>query len=272
VRLRAHPEIFDRKGWPGSVNRKVLDPYYDLAGDILKAEPCQPNPVLGLPTRSEAFIAAAKNCTRCQREPHLVPIAVLTSQEPVQTPAGVPQTPCVYCGECLIGCPPPASFKGNVNARALLTLNYLALAQQHKAQIFPEHRVDRVRKVAGGFEVDVTLRGEGPPNPHGSLRAKQVVLAAGTLGSTEVLLKSQKTLPPMSKKLGQQFSGNGDFLGAQDERYGAGSSAEERAVDYGGSGLQHRGSQDIHRRPRKDSFYGSGLWNEEGQRPYQETV
>lgn len=212
VRLRAHPEIFTMKGWPGSVNRKVLDPYYDLAGDILKAEPCQPNPVLGLPARSEAFMAAAKNCTRCQREPHFVPIAVLTSQEPVQTPAGVPQTPCVYCGECLIGCPPSASFNGNVNARALLTLNYLALAQQHKAQIFPEHRVDRVRKVAAGFEVDVTIRGEGQPNPHGSLRAKQVVLAAGTLGSTEVLLKSQQTLPPMSKELGQHFSGNGDFL------------------------------------------------------------
>jgi cholesterol oxidase len=38
------------------------------------------------------------------------------------------------------------------------------------------------------------------------------VLAAGTLGSTEVLLKSQKTQPPMSNKLGQHFSGNGDFL------------------------------------------------------------
>lgn len=212
VRLRAQPEIFDMQGWPASINRNVLDPYYDVAGDILKAEPLQPNPVLGVPARSETFLAAAKKCRRCQREPHYVPIAVLTSQEPVETPSGIPQTPCVFCGECLIGCPPSASFKGNVNARALLTLNYLALAQQHKAQIFPEHRVDRVRKVADAFEIDVTLRGEGPPNRHGSLRSKQVVLSAGTLGSTEILLKSQDTLPPMSKKLGHHFSGNGDFL------------------------------------------------------------
>lgn len=212
VRLRAHPEIFAMQGWPASINRNVLDPYYDLAGDVLKAEPLQPNPVLGVPARSEPFIAAAKNCRRCQGEPLYVPIAVLTSQEPVQTPSGIPQTPCVFCGECLIGCPPSASFKGNVNARALLTLNYLALAQQYKARIFPEHRVERVRKLADGFQVDVTLRGEEPPNRHGSVHAKQVVLSAGTLGSTEILLKSQDTLPPLSKKLGHNFSGNGDFL------------------------------------------------------------
>lgn len=215
VRLRTHPEIFDSPRWPRAINRKVLDPYYDLAGDMLHAETVRPNPVLGPPRRAAAFLAAAQQCRRCQGGPHYVPIAVHTGPDPVETPAGIPQTRCVYCGECLIGCPPSESFAGNVNARALLTLNYLAVASGHGAVIYPEHRVDQVRKVQDGFEIDVTVRGregEAPGEPGERVRARTVVLSAGTLGSTEILLKSVATLPPLSPLLGRHFSGNGDFL------------------------------------------------------------
>jgi cholesterol oxidase len=215
VRLRTHPEIFDNPRWPPVITRKVLDPYYDLAGDMLKAEPTQANPVLGLPVKGEAFITAAKNCRRRKGDPHYVPIAVNTSRDPVMTPAGIPQTRCVYCGECLIGCPPSQSFDGNVNARALLTLNYLAVARNTgNAQIFPLHRVDVIRKAREGFKIDITVLDREEGGHKGSVRAKQVVLGAGTLGSTEILLKSKEagTLRRLSKKLGYYFSGNGDFL------------------------------------------------------------
>jgi cholesterol oxidase len=208
VRLRTDPEIFASPRWPASVNRRVLDPYYDLAGDMLHAETVRPNPVLGFPVKGEAFIAAARQCLRAKGEPHYVPIAVHSGPEPVPTPSGIPQTRCVYCGECLLGCPPSLSFQGNVNARALLTLNYLAVARHHGARIYPEHRVDGIRKVQDGFAIDVTVRGE----PGESVCARRVVLAAGTLGSVEILLKSVGTLPPLSPLLGQRFSGNGDFL------------------------------------------------------------
>jgi cholesterol oxidase len=209
VRLRADPDIFQHPLWPREVNRKTLDPYYDLAGDMLHAETVQPNPVLGPPRRAAAFIDAARQCRSAKGEPHYVPIAVHTGHEPVPTPAGVPQTRCVYCGECLLGCPPSESFVGNVNARALLTLNYLAVARHHGALIFPEHKVERVRKTDDGFAIDIVVRDEAQPEP---VRARRVVLAAGTLGSTEILLKSVATLPPLSPLLGQRFSGNGDFL------------------------------------------------------------
>src|SRR5918996_3881098 len=208
VRLRTDPEIFASPRWPASVNRRVLDPYYDLAGDMLHAETVRPNPVLGLPVKGEAFLAAARQCLRTNGEPHYVPIAVHSGPEPVPTPSGIPQTRCVYCGECLLRCPPALSFQGNVNARALLTLNYLAVARHHGARIYPEHRVDGIRKVQDGFAIDVTVRGE----PGENVCARRVVLAAGTLGSVEILLKSVGTLPPLSPLLGQRFSGNGDFL------------------------------------------------------------
>jgi len=219
VRLRANPAIFDNPRWPRSVTRKTLDPYYDVADEMLQSAPTAPNPVLGPPRHGEAFMAAARSCRRCNGEPYYVPIAVNTRPEPIETPAGVPQTRCVFCGECLIGCPPSQSFKGNVNARALLTLNYLAVARQTgKCTIYPQHRVQSVRQMPDGFEVDLLVLDKVESEEtevvrhKGVLRARQVVLAAGTLGSVELLLKSKAGLPGLSDKVGLYFSGNGDFL------------------------------------------------------------
>jgi cholesterol oxidase len=219
VRLRTDDKIFEDPRWPASITRKTLDPYYDIAGEMLQAEETQPHPVLGPPVHGEMFMAAARECRRCISEPHYVPIAVNTGREPKPTPAGVPQTRCVYCGECLIGCPPSQSFVGNVNARALLTLNYLAVARNTgNAVIYPQHRAQGVRKTADGFEVDVlSLSGVESEETErviqsGVLRAKQVVLAAGTMGSVELLLKSKPGLPGLSDQAGRYFSGNGDFL------------------------------------------------------------
>lgn len=218
VRLRTEPKIFDNPRWPKIINRNTLDPYYDVAGEMLKAAPTQPNPVLGPPAHGEAFIVAASNCRRCTSKPEYVPIAVHTAAQPVKTPSGLEQTRCVFCGQCIIGCPPSQSFVGNVNARALLTLNYLAVARQHGARIYPLHRVAGLRKSPDGFEIDVrvierdTLIAEEERLSPGTVRARQVVLAAGTMGTVEILLKSKAALPQLSDRLGHWFSGNGDFL------------------------------------------------------------
>ena len=219
VRLRTNPAIFDNPRWPPSITREVLDPYYDTADEMLESAPMEPNPVLGKPAHGEAFMAAAKACRRCKGEPYYVPIAVNTSMEPKENPAGIPQTRCVFCGECIIGCPPSQSFKGNVNARALLTLNYLAAARNTgNCTIYPQHRVQSIAKTVDGFEIQIFVidgieSEETERVTHrGVLRAKQVVLAAGTLGSVELLLKSKEGLPGLSDKVGLYFSGNGDFL------------------------------------------------------------
>jgi cholesterol oxidase len=221
VRLRTDEKIFRNPRWPRSINRATLNPYYDIAGDMLKASPVAPNPVLGLPKHGEAFLAAASNCRRCKKDsPTYVPLAVHTVSEPMMTPAGVPQTRCVFCGECIIGCPPSQSFVGNVNARELLTLNYLAVARKAGASVYPLHRVNLIRQSADGFEVDLkvlsfdTMVEEDEIFQSGTVRARQVVVAAGTMGSVEILLKSklQGALPQLSDRLGHYFSGNGDFL------------------------------------------------------------
>lgn len=220
VRVRIYPQVFEDGRWPREITRKVLDPYYDLAGEVIPAKPVQPNPVAGMPFRGEAFQAAAKACRRCKGEPEWVPLAVHTDPVPAPTPAGIPVTRCVFCGDCIAGCPASETFEGNVNARQLLTLNYLAIARNHGAVIFPEHFVQEIKKTSEGFEVSFTVGDHEEPMPKDlgpvtRLRARKVVLAAGTLGSTEVLLKSQHNFPRLSCQLGQSFSGNGDFIYAR---------------------------------------------------------
>ena len=219
VRLRTDPQIFESPRWPAAITRKVLDPYYDLADEMIRSRPIAPNPVAGMPLRGVAFQAAARASRRAQGEPKWVPLAVHGEEVPAPTPAGIPQTRCIYCGDCLVGCPASETFEGNVNARELLTLNYLAVARNHGAKIFPEHRVETIRKTGQLFEILFTEGDEEPesdaPKPVRSVRARRVVLGAGTLGSTEILLKSRDSFPGLSLMLGLHFSGNGDFIYAK---------------------------------------------------------
>ena len=226
VRLRVHPQIFERDRWPKAITRKVLDPYYDVSETILGARPIAANPVAGLPYRGEKFLQAAHACRRVvEGTPEWVPLAVHGGAEPRPPPAGVPETRCVYCGDCILGCPPSESFEGDVNARELLTLNYLAIAKNHGARLFTEHFVHEIRPWgdAGsgeGFEIDFTVGDHDEPlpadlGPVQTLFARRIVLGAGPLGSTEVLLKSRRHFPQLSRRLGQGFSGNGDFLYAR---------------------------------------------------------
>ena len=121
---------------------------------------------------------------------------------------GVEQGTCVHLGNCDIGC--------DVNARNTLDLNYIAGAEQHGADVRSHHIVRHVVPIQGGYEVRFDRLEEGPPvvlRP-GRVTGRQVILAAGSLGSTEILLRSQRDgfLPNLSGRVGMGWSSNGDFL------------------------------------------------------------
>jgi cholesterol oxidase len=117
------------------------------------------------------------------------------------------QGTCVHLGTCDIGC--------KVMARNTLDLNYLYLAEtKHHAEIRPLHLVDRIEPRDAGWRVYFDRLENGQRIP-GSEDAASVVLAAGSLGSTELLLRNRdihKTLPNVSALLGHNWSSNGDFL------------------------------------------------------------
>ncbi|HEX6385670.1 MAG TPA: GMC family oxidoreductase N-terminal domain-containing protein [Anaerolineae bacterium] len=138
---------------------------------------------------------------------------------------GAIQTSCNYCAECNIGC--------NIHAKNTLDLNYLFVAEnRYQAHVLTEHRAEAIVPLGqngeddpqqdGGYGFRVyyqDLNHKGDRNRLASLPSattRRVVVAAGCLGTAELLLRCRdvyQTLQRISPKLGHNFSGNGDFLG-----------------------------------------------------------
>ena len=117
------------------------------------------------------------------------------------------QQACRLCGDCVSGC--------NYAAKNTLIMNYLPDARNHGAEIYTHARVSHVERQDGHWLVHFQLVDAGrdvfdAPPLH--VAADVVVLGAGALGSTEILLRSRERGLPLSDRLGERFSGNGDFL------------------------------------------------------------
>jgi len=118
---------------------------------------------------------------------------------------GNPQAACTLCGDCCGGC--------NYGAKNTTLMNYLPHAAANGAMIVTEAEVSTVTQADDGTWC-VRAAPFGEPASSGlDLRARRVVLAAGTLGSTEILMRSSRAgLPVAQGALGLGFSGNGDVL------------------------------------------------------------
>ena len=207
VHIRPPASIFDDPRWPADMTLDSLSPYYDLARDMMDAKPLSPPPGREMPERTAHFQDA---CRRTGRESELVPIAVHTGPPRLNPAGGVPQLPCDYNGNCGLGC--------TAGAKNSMDVTYLPLAERHGAEVRPLHTAELIVPLdGGGYRVDFTVRDEADPTEIdvGSVEGTEVVIAAGTLGTNELLLRcNQKngTLPKLSKTLGHGFSGNGDLL------------------------------------------------------------
>jgi cholesterol oxidase len=101
-----------------------------------------------------------------------------------------------------------------VKAKNTLDLNYIPVAEQHQAEVRPLHVARRITPEAGGYRVAFDQLAGGQLVP-GSVTGRLVIVAAGSLGSTELLLRCRDefgTLPALSSFLGRGWSSNGDFL------------------------------------------------------------
>ena len=216
VVVDANPSAF-ASGWPAEITFDELRPYYERVARMLGA---QPLPEGQLTARFRLTREAAERAGFGARF-RALPLAVTFDpawhyelQDPFSgkhskvwvNEHGQTQGTCVHCGNCDIGC--------QVRAKNTLDLNYLAAAQSKGAEVRPLHLVRSIAPVTGGYRVffDRLERGR---RIAGSETAGAVVLAAGSLGSTELLLRCRdqyRTLPEISPFLGCNWSSNGDFL------------------------------------------------------------
>lgn len=207
VALEAEPRVFENLKWPRAIIDDLkygIEEGYQRTRKMLKVNP--------YPTdfpQLKKLEAMKKSAEYIKEDFSCPPIAVnFEKYKDDVNHVGVTQTPCILCGDCTSGC--------NYTAKNTVQMNYLPDAWNHGAEIFTETKVLHIEKQAGKWLVHFEVAGTGRDKfnaPNQFVSADIVILSAGTLGSTEILLRSQKKGLSLSDRLGKNFTGNGDALG-----------------------------------------------------------
>ena len=125
---------------------------------------------------------------------------------------GPPRTTCTGCGGCMMGC--------RYGAKNTLDLNYLYLAEERGATVFPETKVVNVKPLAGtgdgsaGYEVSTVKSTAWIRREPRRFTSRGVVFSASALGTMELLfrLKDNGSLPAISGRVGKHVRTNSESI------------------------------------------------------------
>ena len=135
---------------------------------------------------------------------------------------GPARTACNFCGGCMVGC--------RYNAKNTLVKNYLYFAEKSGAHIIPEVKVVNIKQTKeDDVRYEVTYKSSVAIllNPEKLVRARNVIVAAGAIGSMELLFRCRevtKSLPRLSPRLGDRVRTNSENI--------LGVTARGRDVDF----------------------------------------
>ena len=218
VLVRPDDEIFKHPTWMHLQDWKhILQPHYDTAEKMLGVTT---NPrqwaadgilkdiatEMGVestfqPTRVGVFFGGAQ-----EAEGQGVPDPYFSGQGPSRNT-------CIHCGGCMVGC--------RYNAKNTLVKNYLYLAEQRGAKVLPEQTVHNIIPLPAGqkdeahYEVAYHRTTAWLHGREQRLRARNVILSAGTLGTLGLLFRCREvtqTLPRISARLGEIVRSNSEAL------------------------------------------------------------
>ncbi len=198
---------FDDPQWRHITDwRAELAPWYDQASRMLGVVD---NPFLSPSDVAMRTVAERRGVGHTFR---LTPVGVHFGAGPgVEQPdpffggVGPARRGCTNCGECMTGC--------RHNAKNTLPKNYLGLAEQAGAQVFPLTTVTAIRQDARGvWRIDA--RRTGVWGRHLRFSADQVIVAAGTYNTQKLLhrMRDDGILPRLSPMLGELSRTNDESL------------------------------------------------------------
>jgi cholesterol oxidase len=214
VALWPDSRVLDDRAWPEPIRTDGL-----LAEGRARAlrwlRPAR-DPAAAARTKFQALARAA--AASLGKEPIAAPVVV--GFEDTVNPAGIAQPACTRCGDCCGGC--------NVGAKNTVALTYLPEAARFGAEIFTHVLVRHIARLQGGGWRVQYRRTDARAATEASVTTEVLVLAAGTLGSTEILLRSREHGLALSERLGERFSANGDLIA-----FGYGARAPVNAIGVG---------------------------------------
>ncbi|MFC9629827.1 GMC family oxidoreductase N-terminal domain-containing protein [Streptomyces mirabilis] len=215
--------FFDDPQWKDITDWQAeLKPYYDQARRMLGV---RLNPTM---TPSDVHLKAAAQRMGVGDSFHMAPVGVFFGdgqdadgtakagpggevEDPYFGGAGPARKACTECGECMTGC--------RHGAKNTLNENYLYLAEKAGAVVHPMTTVVSVTDDSqGGYAVATLPTDEKRKGDGQTLKARRVVIAAGTYGTQSLLhrMKAGGQLPYLSPRLGELTRTNSEALvGAQ---------------------------------------------------------
>ncbi len=206
VSLRPDERVFDDRRWPEEVRAdldKGVAAGYDRAKEMLRPQP-YPD---GAP-HLRKLEALEQSAQTMNGGGHFYRPPINVTFEDGVNHVGEEQLECVLCGDCVSGC--------NHRAKNTVLMNYLPDARNNGAQIFTRVAVKSLERADDKWAVHYQTLETGREAfdaPTAFVTGDVVVLAAGALGSTEILLRSKEAGLAVSDQVGKRFSGNGDVLG-----------------------------------------------------------
>ncbi|HWC25758.1 MAG TPA: GMC family oxidoreductase [Solirubrobacteraceae bacterium] len=207
--------------WP--VTRADLDPHYDRVERMMNV---QKYPLDELPPdltrKTRAFRDAALKRGYDWR---LVNLAVTFANagdppipgEPIREERpnihGRTRLTCKHVGECDVGC--------NHGAKNSLDYTYITAAWHAGTDVRTRHEVRSFEpREGGGYQLEYVIHDPASEGVKTDTKAldlhrmtcDRLILAAGTLGTTYLMLRNRSAFPGLSPALGTRFGGNGDLL------------------------------------------------------------
>jgi cholesterol oxidase len=202
------PDVFTRPEWPQSKDwQQALRPHYATARRMLGAAV---NPRL---TRADEVIKQCAEDIGKGDTFHPTEVGVFFGEPGKSVPdpyfegKGPERAGCVFCGGCMVGC--------RHNAKNTLDKNYLYLAEKLGVDIYPETQVDCIEQLPeSGYRLKTFKPTSQLDRRRQEWRAPTVVLAAGVLGTVDLLLAAQENnrLPGLSKAVGKRVRTNSETI------------------------------------------------------------
>jgi cholesterol oxidase len=212
---------FHRGTWPKGIDwQRTLSPHYQTAKRMLG--------VTHTPHLWEGDRALLEFARSIGRESTFEPtdVAVLFGDragqqvgDPFFGGEGPDRTTCTYCGGCMVGC--------RHGAKNTLDKNYLWFAERLGTEVRPETLVTGLEEDGqGGWRIRTQSSTRKIFKGKKTIRARGVVLSAGALGTTNLLLKcrDEGKLPRLSPALGSYVRTNSEVI--------CGATARSAEADY----------------------------------------
>lgn len=209
IAIRPEPAVFGQACWPTTLqNPLALDPFFGRAAWELGAE----FESIDQSPKAKAQRLAAGRMGKFGARFETAALTVTRGRPnagPIINRQGQRQRACTDCGDCTAGC--------NVGAKNTLAMNYLPMARARGAEMYTHTEVIRVEKMGDGYRIHFKTylpgRGKEFKAICGSVTSRMVIVGAGSIGSNEILLRSQGCGMEFSSQLGCKWTMNGDALG-----------------------------------------------------------